>query len=605
MPTTGRVLTVEGDVGVSDDGAGHFLSWHNQSALGGNPDLFAEPGSPGPDLGVESLDGVPGLSYPTATQPVYLIALGSGSHVKLKNRSGVNFGFGAGEHQPRTAISVFRPRNASAFFNITGGTLMRFGTTTGGGHQDFECLFNVEPLVDADGWFLFSNNWRNGYNTADTLRGPPQAGGDGGSWDGVAAVSMTWFDGATLKVFVNDFTTPIISTTMPAADSGHPDNDFFTYGTVDQVADQNGQWHGGRFADYIFDWGIDAATIYYAAVALKAKFPSLPITLPAAPAHPTISPRRLISVPGGKVLFSASGGSGSGYVFSFPPGGNRSGASLNGSTGEYLAGATGPAEDLVVVTDSNSATDEAEVSVTGTLYRDYQSKTPAGRKGPLLLSIERVYGGEKDIQFERARQAAVAGLPTVGPPDALDYVATDRILPRAVTEAPADDGGPLDQAFAERLRTVWDGVDGWSFGGGHPGLLRALTRAGFPAGDPDGAHIIQRTRTLSYLTGGTPTFVDHLGLFDPNPAAPAGSWHYFGLLFGADFTPPIGSVFQDGDPSAKLLNALVRTWKPGKARFLGSWVVVSGPTWGWPLGVEWGDLGRVWGGGVTRFVAPA
>src|SRR6185312_12511067 len=136
--------------------------------------------------------------------------------------------------------------------------------------------------------------------------------------------------------------------------------------------------------------------------------------------------------------------------------------------------------------------------------------------------------------------------------------------------------------------------------------LFALQRAGFPMGDPNGAHIMQRIHLYSWLASGVVTFGTHPDWnFD---ASPPSAWNQFGIVFGADFTPPVGSVFQDGDPSAALLNSIVAAWKPAKARFMGSRVQVAGPWWDWPVGVAWDDVGRDWGDGVTtglsRFVAP-
>lgn len=221
-------------------------------------------------------------------------------------------------------------------------------------------------------------------------------------------------------------------------------------------------------------------------------------------------------------------------------------------------------------------------------FEDYQSK-----RGPYRddgsVAVEGAYGKEKDGQLDRARQAMLAGFPGLAPTDAIGYIGQERRLPR-VTGETAD-------AYAERLRTCWDGLDGWSYAGSHGSLLRALERAGLPMGDPDGCHIIQRTKRYSWLDGADVVFAEHDGwTFNTQPPA---IWNQFGLLFGAD----VADLDVD-TPLADTLNLTVRLWKPAKARFMGTWVVVSGPTWGWPIGVAWGDLGRDWGGGVTRYIPP-
>jgi hypothetical protein len=243
------------------------------------------------------------------------------------------------------------------------------------------------------------------------------------------------------------------------------------------------------------------------------------------------------------------------------------------------------------------------------IYSDYQSKlAPPAFQGPNGTMIETTFGAEKDTEFDRARQGLLSNLPDQAPPDALDYIGDERMMARATTEAPSDNGGTRDQAYAERLRTVWDSPAGWSYAGSHGSLLYALDRAGFPMGDPNGCHIIQRVKRYSWLTGsgGTVVFGTHPGwTFDGSPPA---IWNQFGLIFGADFSPPIGSVFQAGDPSANLLNSIVAAWKPVKARFMGTQVMLNGPWWDWPPGVNWNDPGRNWGDGIStgtmRFVPP-
>jgi len=230
------------------------------------------------------------------------------------------------------------------------------------------------------------------------------------------------------------------------------------------------------------------------------------------------------------------------------------------------------------------------VGVNVSQYADYQAKlAPPWLQGPVAGAIERVYGGEKDVQMDVVRQGLLSNLPGQGPADALPYIGDDRILPRA--------SGESDDAYADRLRTAWDGPGGWSFAGSHGSLLLALQRAGFPQGTPTGCHVIQRTKRYSWLASGVVTFGTHSGWrFDGSPST---LWNQFGLVFGSDV-----SGLSDGTALASKLNATVRLWKPAKARYMGAWVIVSGPTWGWPIGITWGGGGLTWGGGVTRFVAP-
>lgn len=223
------------------------------------------------------------------------------------------------------------------------------------------------------------------------------------------------------------------------------------------------------------------------------------------------------------------------------------------------------------------------------IYRDYESKlAPPWLRGPGAKPVLEELGGEKDVQVDRARQSVLASFPDQGPVDALPYTGADRLLPQGVGESTS--------AYRERLRTAWDAADGWSFAGSHGSMLFALARAGFPTGLAAGAVIVQRTKRYSYLAAGVVTFGTGAGwTFDGTGPE---IWNQFGIVFGADV-----SGLTDGSTSAQQLNALVKTWKPSKARFMGTWIVLSGSIWGWPIGAAWGAGGRTWGGS-SRFVAP-
>jgi len=313
-----------------------------------------------------------------------------------------------------------------------------------------------------------------------------------------------------------------------------------------------------------------------------------------------ISPATGIVPQGGRVTFAAAGGTGLGYTFSFAsPGDNRSGATINSLTGAYVAGnrgGGGPVEDTVTVTDSGAATATAAVSVAGTLYRTYQSTLvqTGDWQGANIKLLESDLGNEKDIEYERARQGLLSDNPVTCPPDALPYIGQERMLPQGVGESVAD--------YRARLKGAWDRADGWSFAGSHGSLLQALARAGFPTGDPNGAHVVQRIQLYSWIAAGVVTFGAHpIWTFD---SSPPNVWNRFGIVFGSDPAVPVGVSLADGDPSAALLNGLVAQWKPAKALFMGTWVVISGSIWGWPPATAlWGAVGRTWGGS-SRFVSP-
>jgi len=226
-------------------------------------------------------------------------------------------------------------------------------------------------------------------------------------------------------------------------------------------------------------------------------------------------------------------------------------------------------------------------------YGDFQTRTgPPWTQAPNAAAWQTALGDEKSNQLDLVRQATIIDVPGLAPDDAIDLVGADRMLPRAVGEDSA--------TYAERLRTCWDGPDGWRFAGSHGSLLLALARAGFPTGLAIGAVIIQRTKRYSYLDGApgsySVTFGTHNGwTFNEQDRR---YWNQFGIIFGANIAD-----LDVGTPRARILNAIVRAWKPAKARFMGTTVVVSGSIWGWPFGVNWGDPGRLWGG-VSKIIPP-
>jgi hypothetical protein len=78
-----------------------------------------------------------------------------------------------------------------------------------------------------------------------------------------------------------------------------------------------------------------------------------------------ISPTSVTLPPRGSQTFAATGGSGSGYVFTIHT--NNSGGSINSSTGVYTAGATGSVTDTIRVTDGGGDTADAPAHVTAVL----------------------------------------------------------------------------------------------------------------------------------------------------------------------------------------------------------------------------------------------
>ena len=147
---------------------------------------------------------------------------------------------------------------------------------------------------------------------------------------------------------------------------------------------------GGSSAEYGYDIAVDASgsafvmgytnstdypTVnpYQAANAggwdvFVAKITDGPVALGISPSTVTVSPK-------GSKTFTAYGGSGSGYTYSFTT--NASGGTINSSTGAYTAGSTPNVVDIVEVTDSNSSTATAKVTVGAGVSISPSSPTPA------------------------------------------------------------------------------------------------------------------------------------------------------------------------------------------------------------------------------------
>ncbi len=90
----------------------------------------------------------------------------------------------------------------------------------------------------------------------------------------------------------------------------------------------------------------------------------------------SISPAAPSAPPKGTLSFTASGGSGTGFTWSLTS--NNSGGSINASTGAYTAGPTGSVTDTVKVTDSLGNTATGNITVT--------ASSPSGGSGGCSMS---------------------------------------------------------------------------------------------------------------------------------------------------------------------------------------------------------------------------
>jgi hypothetical protein len=228
----------------------------------------------------------------------------------------------------------------------------------------------------------------------------------------------------------------------------------------------------------------------------------------------------------------------------------------------------------------------------------------------------RVVGGVMDSVRQRLVEAAKVRMPSfaaaMGASDALEAIGRDRLLPRGAAES--------DIPYALRLVGAWDtwGGDNTPLtgkGGGagaHLGLLNALALLGLPTG-PTGATIVQQNGRYAQLDGDgllvlgdLMTCINRQDLTGAVNARPG--WTFegrdnfyseFGMVFPAD-VPALTA----GSVLAAQLEAAAARWKPGKAVYVGAWVIEAGRTLGWPTGRTLGTDPNL-GGNTIRYLPPA
>jgi hypothetical protein len=110
-----------------------------------------------------------------------------------------------------------------------------------------------------------------------------------------------------------------------------------------------------------------------------------------------ISPATSKRVVGHGFTFSTSGGTGSGYVYSFVS--NNSGGTINSGTGAYVAGATPNVTDTIRVTDSGANTSDATVDVKDVIVISPHTATKLTGQTQLFTATGGVNPGGPAFQF--------------------------------------------------------------------------------------------------------------------------------------------------------------------------------------------------------------
>lgn len=208
--------------------------------------------------------------------------------------------------------------------------------------------------------------------------------------------------------------------------------------------------------------------------------------------------------------------------------------------------------------------------------------------------------------------ATKARMPSEGPADALVYMGDDRRLPRASGETEDDYRARLLGAFEAwgGDNTPITGVGGGA--GSHLGILQQLRVLGLPIG-PNGITLVSQVGIYSQLDVGGAlvrgSLMDCVNRTDLTGAVnPRRGWTFDGRdnffsLLGLVIPQDVPS-FVDGSMLAGEVDRVMRDWKPAAAQFIGTWLIVTGVTLGWPTGRTLAT-DPVLGGNVVRYVAPS
>jgi hypothetical protein len=253
-------------------------------------------------------------------------------------------------------------------------------------------------------------------------------------------------------------------------------------------------------------------------------------------------------------------------------------------------------------------------------YLDHLPKiVPGWLRGTWGKRYMRAIGRRLDAVAQFYRDAITARLPgtvngaAVAPSEALDLIGVERSLPRAPSEA--------DAAYADYLHGAWDAWEGDNTpvtgvgggGGSHLGMLEAIARLGLPTGT-SGVTIVQQNGRYSQLVAGVLTLgtlmncVNRQNLAGTVPGNLPGwtfegrdtFWSEFGIVFPANV-----ASLTAGSALAASLNDAVEKWKPGGKLFIGTWVIETGRTLGWPAGARTCGTDPNLGGNVVRYIPPA
>lgn len=174
MPAS-TVFYVDGTTGLHLSG-NKVTGWDDQSTQAQH--LNAGNSGDEPTVGTDSLDGIPGVSFPLgnttpgSTDPNLTRFVGRASN--LRARDGKDFGIDPGNHPERTVIAVIRPKHYSLTTDLYGGTVVQFRQQAVA-QTTFSCMFFQQAYFNAFEpiWELYSTDGPYG---VFNMKGPDTTG---------------------------------------------------------------------------------------------------------------------------------------------------------------------------------------------------------------------------------------------------------------------------------------------------------------------------------------------------------------------------------------------------------------------------------------------
>lgn len=200
------------------------------------------------------------------------------------------------------------------------------------------------------------------------------------------------------------------------------------------------------------------------------------------------------------------------------------------------------------------------------------------------------FGNAKDWVVAGAKDAVKAKLPRIAPFDALDDIASERMLERGATETEAQ--------FRARLVDAWSV---WPWAGTAYGVLTALKIAGW-----DRVILAQERRRMFQLDAAGNLVITTLTAgWEADPGADT-SWALFDVIFdNVAFNYWPGGPPAEDSQDAITIKRVIRTWKAGHAQTGRIIILTAGRLWGYPLGSTWATWnGGTWGGNTATYWTP-